>query len=259
MKKDPRVIVDASGKHVMDFFVPCYMTDGNCRLKASAFMTQAQEMAMNSAEILGFGYDDLFPNYGMAWVLSRFHFKFLRPVMWREFVRIRTWHKGVRSVFYVRDFELLGEDGELSMIGTSSWVVLNLKERSLVRMNELPPVISPEPMLEEDAIEALAPKVMIPRKVQAEFVHNHIVSFSDIDLNKHTNNVRYIDWAIDCIDAEVTDNCPVKEVAINFNRETHLGETVSLYRHEEQAGEDHIFIIEGKVEDTQSFCARIVF
>lgn len=259
MKRDPRIITNEEGKHVMDFMVPCYHTDASYRMKPSAFMMEAQEMAMNSAEILGFGYDDIFPNYGMAWVLSRFRFKFLKPVHWRDFVRIKTWHKGIQSVFYVRDFELFGEDGELAVVGTSSWVVLDLNNRSLVRVNELPPVISPEPMLTVSAIEELAPKVMMPRKCEPEFVKDHLVVYSDLDINNHTNNVRYIDWAMDCIDPELTTKRPVKEVSINFNKETHLGETVSLYKFQETVEDDIIVTVEGTVEGKQSFCAKITF
>lgn len=259
MKRDPRVRVDESGKHVLDMMVPCYLTDNNYRFKPSAFMTVAQEMAMNSAEILGFGYDDLFPNYHMAWVLSRVHFKFLKPIVWRDMIQFRTWHKGIQSIFYVRDFQVVGEDGEIAILGTSSWVILDLENRSLVRMTELPPCVSPDPMLNESAIEELAPKVMMPRKCVPEQVKDHVVVYGDLDINGHTNNVRYLDWAMDCIDPEVTTKLPVKEVQINFNKETHLGEVVSLFRFEETDGDDRVFTVEGLVEGKQSFCVKIRF
>jgi len=259
MKYDPRVVVDASGKHVQEFMVPCFMTDASYRMTASAFMTMAQEMAMNSAEILGFGFDSLFPNYHMAWVLSRFQFKFIKPVLWRDNVLIRTWHKGVQSIFYVRDFELLGEDGETAALGTSSWVILDMENRSLVKMTELPDCVSPEPMLLENAYETLAPKVAMPRKIEPVHVKDHVVVYSDLDINGHTNNVRYVDWAMDCIDPEIILNCPVKELAINFNKETRAGDCVSLLMHETTEGDDRIIYVEGQVEGKQSFCVRIAF
>ncbi len=259
MKYDPRIVVAESGKHVQDLMIPCYMTDSNYRLKPSSFMTLAQEMAMNGAEILGFGYDDLFPTYHMGWILSRFHFKFLKPIMWRDEVQFRTWHKGIQSVFYVRDFEIVDSVGELAAIGTSSWVILDLENRSLVRMTELPPCVSPDPQLSVSAIEELAPKVAMPRKCTPEKVRDHVVVYSDLDINGHTNNVRYVDWAMDCLDPAYLAEHPVKEVFINFNKETRAGDVVSMSLHEEYVGDDHIFFVEGSVEDKQSFCVKIVF
>lgn len=259
VRYDPRVVVAESGKHVMDIVVPCYMTDSMYRMKPSSFMSLAQEMAMSGAEILGFGYDDLFPTYHMGWVLSRFHFKFLKPVMWRDAVQVRTWHKGVQSVFYVRDFQIVDENDEALVIGTSSWVILNMESRSLVKMTELPPVVSTDPQLTESAIEELAPKVAMPRKYTPEHVCDHVVVYSDLDINGHTNNVRYIDWAMDCISPDVTLNSPVKEVFINFNKETRVGDVVALNVLEESEGEDRIFIVEGTVEGKQSFIAKLVF
>lgn len=259
MKYDPNVVTAESGKHIMDLMIPCYMTDSKYRLKPSAFMMLAQEMAMNGAEILGFGFDEMFPKYHMGWILSRFHFKFLKPVMWRDGIHMRTWHKGIQSIFYVRDFEILDEVGETAVLGTSSWVVLDMDSRSLVRMQELPSCVSPEPQVDAYAIEELAPKVAMPRKCTPVHVTDHKVVYSDLDVNGHTNNVRYIDWAMDCIDPEVTVNCPVKEVFINFNKETRMGDDVALYLHEEQDGDSRVFFVEGVVDDKQSFSAKIVF
>lgn len=259
MRYDPNVSLAVSGKHVMDLTVPCYMTDSRYRLKPSAFMTLAQEMAMNSAEILGFGHDELFPKYHLGWILSRFHFKFLKPVLWRDAVRICTWHKGVQGIFFVRDFEIVDESGEVAVLGTSSWVILNLDSRSLVRMQDLPDCVSPYPQLDESAILDLAPRIVLPRLCSPVHVSDHTVVYSDLDINLHTNNVRYVEWAMDCIDPEITTACPVREVCVNFNKETRVGDRVALFLHEEEAEDGLVFFVEGFVDGKQSFCVKLVF
>ena len=112
--------------------VPCYDTDAAFRLKPASFMDMAQEIAYWAAQELGFGYDDL-QKHHTAWVLSRLHFHYVDPPRWRDEVLLRTWHKGQDGLFFLRDFELLDSSGKRIVSATSSWLVMNVETRHLVR------------------------------------------------------------------------------------------------------------------------------
>lgn len=240
--------------------IPCYTTDFKQRLKPQAFMDYAQELAYRSATNLGFGYDK-FMQFNAAWVLSRFHIKFLRPVMWREHVDISTWHKGPTGLFYLRDFTLRGEDGEPAIIATSSWIVLDVKERSFIRTDKIMDLTPSDTEHHEDAIATPCPKVMIPRTVTPEKVAERVINFSDVDFLGHTNNVRYVVWSMDAAGIDTTFHREISELFINFNKETHVGETVEFFRHIEDDPESgrRTIIIEGRVEGQQSFCCKLIF
>ena len=108
-------------------------------------------------------------------------------------------------------------------------------------------------------IETPADKVQMPKDVQAELVLEHAVAYSDIDMNGHTNNAMYMQWAMDAVDYATASSKPVKEVTINFNHETKAGDTVMIYRAEVEKEDGlHVFV-EGKVGETSSFCVEIVF
>ena len=81
----------------------------------------------------------------------------------------------------------------------------------------------------EHAIPEQAPKLQLPKDGEAEYAGAHEVAYSDIDLIGHTNNVRYVVWAMDCLPYEDAVK-PMKDLYINFNKETTHGETVQLYR-----------------------------
>ena len=245
-------------KTTRSFDVPCYMTDGEYRLRASAFMDVAQDMALQGSQELGFGFDKMNAVH-MGWVLYRMNFKFLRPVIWREHLTMNTWHKGQEGLVFLRDFELLGSDGERAVVGTSSWVVLDMQNRSFVRNESLPDFVNPDPQNRENAVEAPAPKVVIPAALEKRFVREHTVQYSDTDFNGHTNNVKYVVWAMDCIDREFASTHQVSEVTVNFNRETRLGDKVELHMAEELADTGRTFWVEGFVEGRQSFAVKIVY
>ncbi len=234
------------------------MTDGEYRLRASAFMDVAQDMALQGSQELGFGFD-IMNGVHLGWVLYRMCFKFLRPGIWRGHLTMNTWHKGQEGLVFLRDFELLDSDGQRAVVGTSSWVVLDMQNRSFVRNDALPPFISPEPQNTENAMEMPAPKVVIPSSLEKKLVSEHTVQYSDVDFNGHTNNVKYVVWAMDSIDREYVSTHQVSEIAVNFNRETRLGDRLQIYTAEEDSDFGRIFYVEGFVDGRQSFAVRIVY
>ena len=119
-------------KYVVEQLVPCYGVDGRQRLKPAAFMDMAQEIAYLAAGAMHFGYDELASD-GTAWVLSRICFRFLETPSWRDEVSLYTWHKGPYGPFYVRDFSLEGKDGRKLVAATSSWVILDVASRRMMR------------------------------------------------------------------------------------------------------------------------------
>lgn len=231
------------------FVVPCYDTDSRCRLKPSSFMDFAQEIANVHADVLGFGYDDL-QKTRTVWVLSRMHLHFNRYPMWREEVKLTTWHKGAEGLFYLRDFLMTGSGGETLVAATTSWVVLNIDTRRISRDSE---VLDNGTACHDNALEHSCDKVRIPAGANAEKVGEHKVSYSDVDMNGHTNNARYIVWALDALGYDFAVNNPVKDLKINFNNETRPGDTVELYRAE--AG-GRIYI-EGRCGGKSAFCVEM--
>ena len=218
-------------------------------------MDLAQEAAGLHAVELGFGYEDLIKN-NTAWILSRVNIKFVDTPLWRDDVTLTTWHKGANRLFFLRDFIMTDKEGKERVKATTSWLVLNLETRRLVRD---PMLMEEGTVCTENVIETPADKVQMPKDVPAELVLEHAVAYSDVDMNNHTNNAMYMQWAMDSVDYETASTKAVKEITINFNRETKAGDVVAIYRAcvEKEDGL-HVFV-EGKVEDASSFCVEIIF
>ena len=237
------------------YTIPCYDTDASWRLKPVSFMNYAQEMANRHANILGFGYDDLIASK-TAWVLARMNIRFVNLPLWRDNVSLTTWHKGLNRLFFVRDFQMKDAQGNICVEATTSWIVLNLETRRFVRD---PKLMDEGTVCQDHAIEQPADKVVIPKDIEAEYVMDHVVSYSDVDMLGHTNNAMYMHWAMDAVAYEVTSQRPLKEVTINFNREARAGETVSIYRTVVESEEQLHVYVEGKVEGASSFCIEMIF
>lgn len=242
-------------KYTKDLTIQCFETDASWRLKPASFMNLAQEAAGNHAVYLGFGYDDLIVS-NTAWILSRVHVEFIDTPKWREDIALTTWHKGLNRLFFLRDFVLTDKEGRERVKATTSWLVLDLATRRLVR----DPKLMEEGMVcTENAIETPADKVQMPKEAESVHVMDHTVAYSDVDMNGHANNAMYMQWAMDAVDYGIASTRAVKEFTINFNYEIKPGNTVSLFKTKvEDGGNLHVFV-EGKVEAQSAFMVEILF
>lgn len=235
--------------------IPCYDTDAAWRLKPASFMNLAQEAAGRHAVELGFGYDELIKT-NTAWILSRVHVEFIDTPKWREDITLSTWHKGLHRLFFLRDFCLTDAQGRERVKATTSWLVLNLETRRLVRD---PQLMEDGTICTENILPAPADKVTMPKDVEAEFVMDHVVAYSDVDTNGHTNNAMYMQWAMDAVEYDLASERTVKEFTINFNHETKPGDKVSIYRSTVEKEDGLHVYIEGRLPDASSFVVEIVF
>ncbi len=197
-------------------------------IRPYAFMNLAQEIAGTHANKLHFGYDDL-KESNQIWVLSRIKVRFLQYPKWNEKVSLTTWHKGMLSLFGLRDFVLCNEQGENAIVATSSWLIMNSQTRKIERSNRFNASTEILQMANKsNAIEK--PCDRLRTQPDMEKVSNRTVMYSDIDYAMHTNNAKYAEWITNSIDIEIFKNYRIKEFQINFNAETKLGENVEIYR-----------------------------
>ena len=232
-------------KYTEERVVSCYEADSNHNFRPTAMLDLMQEAAGRDASVLGFGYDEMISE-NTAWVLSRTRVCFHKCPKWRDSVVLKTWHKGANRIFYLRDFLLESPEGELLISATTSWLIIDLATRRMVRNTTLAENFDNSEM--GDAIEEQAGKVVLPKGLEPELVHTHKVVWSDIDTNGHVNNVKYAVWALDAVDYDILKEKSLKEMLINYDTEVMRDQTVELYRVVAQEEESTVAYIVGKVE-----------
>ena len=236
-----------------DYTITCYEADANQLMRPTAMLDLMQEAANVNASTLGFGYDEMM-NSNIAWVLSRTHVKFINTPKWREEVNLKTWHTGVSKLFYLRDFILSDKEGNPMILATTSWLIIDMNTRRLVRNNDL--ALNNTTI---DAIATPADKVVLPVDIEPELVRKHPITWSEIDTNGHVNNVKYAVWAIDAVKNEDIKERPLKELLINYDAEVMPGDVVKIFRVRQETEEGIVYYITGKVADKQNFAVKLVF
>ena len=243
-------------KYSQDYTISCYEADANQRLKPTAVLDWMQEIAGRDATKLGFGFDELMSS-NTAWVLSRTHVRFHRYPKWRDTVRLNTWHKGAFKVLYMRDFVLTDTADQPLVSATTSWLIIDMNTRRMVRNAEL--AAGADTCVFEHAIETPADKIVVPADTEATLAATHKVVWSDIDTMAHVNNVKYVCWALDAVDESILREHPLKELLVNYDAEVLLGEEVHLYRTMQHTADGITCYLQGKVDDKVKFSVQLVF
>jgi len=203
---------------------------------------------------------DLAP-FDLAWVLARMTVRFDSLPSRGDSVSGETWHRGLDGIFYMRDYQLIDSAGSVAVRASSSWILMNLSSRHIVFGNKLPSdpsisfLVSGQPQNPDKVLEEDCQKLVIPHGLTPVLALSHKVVYSDLDYNGHTNNAKYTVWAMDALPQDYVTAHSLKEISINFNLESHLGETVDLY----VARDGDLFYVTGKSADTQIFIAELKF
>lgn len=205
------------------FRVRAYETDPTGAVSVPTLCNFLQEVASNHAQALGVSVEQLTAQQ-LTWVLSRLHVEVASYPQWRETVRVETWPSGVEGLYATREFMIY--DGEAREIGrgTSAWLMIDVARRRPVRIPDFITAIRrPERgRVLPDTFERLpAPKA-------ASHSHDIRVRYSDLDLNQHVNNVRYVAWALEALPAALLQTHRLTTLEVHFRAETSAGALVGV-------------------------------
>ena len=240
----------------LEYKIPSYDVSLNGQTKFYTLCNILLDSAAVHANKFSFGYHDM-KRENVYWVLSRFHvIMFTYPRM-DSLVRVETWPKGMNKLFFMRDYSMFSRDNRLLASATTAWLILDGntgRPKKMEKNNHLH-------NFHIDDYHAVEP---VPGKLPGIPYPDRKMSltarYSDLDINKHVNAVKYIEWVQDCYSQELYEKQNVKEFQINYQSETRFGEAVQIgiLKAKEGAGSD---LLEGirTGDGNVAFRARIQF
>ena len=208
-------------------------------LKASAIFNIMQEAASFHAEQMGLGFDSL-KKHDMAWVLSWAKIQCLQSSRFGEQIKIRTWPKCKHRLFSMRDFTLANANNEVVVRGTTAWLLMNIETKKICDLASLPIDISY--FHEEHALEEYPGKFDIEDTKQLRYTKKF--RYTDIDVNSHVNNTKYVELMLDCFPLERYASHSIKEVTIRFHSESFAGDELDIFLSPDPV-DKQIFTVEG--------------
>jgi len=215
--------------HIDYYDVTSYHTDFKQYLSPISLFYFLQESAWRHANSRGFGWTHL-AERNEYWVLAKMHVIINRMPSWIEKIRLETWGKEPELLTAFRDFEFFDSDNQSIISVTSSWHILNMQTH---RPTTLTNFAGNFPIVNRHAIAEKPQKIQIPSSNPIKSAIYTVLP-SNIDINLHVNNTRYVQWAMDCIPFEFQKQHIIREINVNFLSQAHIGENyfVETYRSE---------------------------
>ena len=206
-----------------------------------------QEIASRHSDILGCGRSAT-TEKGLHWVITRFSVDIIKAPRYGDKVIVKTYPGDNNVSFFYRYFLIEDLKGNVLVKASSVWLVLDAKT-GMIKKKPFGELEVPMCHLEDE--------LPLPNKVDVvdgELLYKKIVRYSDVDLNNHLNNTRYIELIQDAFDEDYLKDHQIKSITINYVAEIKEKDEVEIYK-----STSNPYVIIGKVNSKVHFVAELLF
>ncbi|XP_010926853.3 palmitoyl-acyl carrier protein thioesterase, chloroplastic isoform X1 [Elaeis guineensis] len=190
-------------------------------------MNLLQETALNHVMSSGLASDGFGATHEMnlrklIWVVTRINIQVDKYSRWGDVVEIDTWvaasgKNGMRRDWIIRDYNTK----RIIARATSKWVMMNRETRMLSKIpeqvkEEVRPFYLDRKVIHESSEDKID-------KLTDETAENIISGlaprWSDMDVNQHVNNVKYIGWILESVPMNVLEEYHLTSITLQYRRE----------------------------------------
>ena len=230
------------------FIVQGQQAGYNSALKLSGLADFLQIAAWQHAHDLGFGLDFLINHQNCTWIMTRIRIDIEEFPAYNSKVQVTTWPKNKERLFAYRDLQVECNEKVIANV-TSTYVLLDLDSRRPIALNDFN-----DDVLDMSDRHAIKEPVEKLNSFVGELSKTIVAEVTDLDVNRHVNNIRYLDWAQYLMPLEFWEKHEIKRVEVNFLAEINAGDKIEL------KGEvtDNVFVMCGVKNDRDAFRVRML-
>ena len=203
--------------------------EGLCKNKS--ILSYLEDAAGFHSDFVGSGIPKL-NEANITWVLLEWKVKIITRPKYGEEILVQTWSKSPKKYYAYRDFKVLDKNGNVLAIATSKWVLVDFSSGMLKTI--------PEEMMEkyepEDENVFESSEIAKQKELDTyEYSKKFEVSRNYIDVNRHMNNIHFLDFVYDTIPIEEFEKPEFKNLRIMYKNEIKYGNKVkSFYAKQEE-------------------------
>ncbi|MDN3619451.1 thioesterase [Polaribacter undariae] len=217
--------------------------------RPTTILALLEETAADHSHFIGHSLFDLLEK-NVGWVLVSGVLQMNRYPNYKEKITIRTWLSHYSFIKGYRENIIYDENNNIIGSAKGLWVFFDIDKRKPIPIfNEIKEKWS---LLNKHAINR-----NIKQKIIAVESPHHTKQFRvnhyDTDSNKHVNNIRYLQWVIESIPEEVTDNYFLHEIDGRFIAEAKFGDTILSLTQELETKNSFAHTI--KITGSDTICA----
>ena len=191
----------------------------------------------------------------IGWVLVSGTIDMVRYPKYKENIVIRTWISKYTLVKGYRENIILDDSGNIIGKAKGVWVFYDIEQRKPV------PII--DQIKTKWGINAHISKEVDKNTIKILQDNHHEVEYdiykSDVDSNKHVNNIRYLHWLVESLPDDIVDNCMLKRLNARFFSEGRLGEKIRVYKNNDTEHNAFLHTMRSSIDNRLIAAAQTVW
>lgn len=191
------------------------------KISNKAIIKMLEDVGGIESEKAGYGLNEIEDNH-LSWVLLAWKVKVLKRPIYNEEVIARTWARDANKVFTYRDYEIYDSNGNLCVIATSKWTLVDIRTLKLVGVSE--EVRSKYTFFNKSVFEEEIEKLKEPKSVIKE--NDYKILRSQIDVNRHVHNLYYLDIAYEILPEDIYYGEEKNNIEIMYKKQIKLNDDI---------------------------------
>lgn len=202
----------------IDYTIGYFEVDNDFSLTPSGLAVYLQDAAILNSDAIGYTME-YFNNEKKGWVIINWHIDILRMPKKGETIKICTWCDDCKKMIAERSF-VVYDINEIPIVkAISKWVYMDLEKRRPVKIDE--DMASKYNSLNVKAIENEDYKMYDFSDSDFVSEKSFNVRRRDTDTNGHTNNTKYIEWAVDNVPDDIYYNENICDIKVVYRKECY--------------------------------------
>ena len=201
------------------FLVKSSEVNSKQELSLSGLLKIFQNLAVSGSTCVGAGKDKTLDK-GYLWVFSKLEIDIYRMPKYLETINLITYPNEIMHYIYPRTFIIKDLNDNVLVEGKSIWCLINENTRKIALPKETG--ITYNSCYKAKRISNIEIK-------DIKLLEKREVKYTDIDLNKHLNNTKYLDYILDLYPSTFYQNNNFKRINMVFHQEVKEGDLLEIW------------------------------
>lgn len=215
--------------------------DFSGKTDVSHIMSIFQQAVTEHTALLGVDAPAVKENLNAKWVITRVRFEIKKCLCIGDTYTVKTWPLKAKMLRFGRSF-VIESGGEITAAAYTEWCLLDIDTDEVIRANRL------HMPIDEYLTDTVVSGRFSQKKEsmdQSDLVYSKTMRQSDLDINRHVNNISYIKLALDCFDTHELESLDITSFEMYYVSQCYEKDVISLYRKgnciEAKKGESTVF------------------
>lgn len=192
-------------------------------MRLTALIKYINDASWYSAQVDGAGMKELL-KFDMIFILQRLAIQIFSLPKLDDLITVKTWPGDMTRSAFKRQGEILNATGDKIVEWESLWVLIDVNERKIKRPTQAPIEFT---LYGRRGVEIEATRVKVAENAKKLATYQHVVQYSELDINRHMNSAIYADLVANVlskIDKQGIKN--MKKVQFNYVNEAKLNDEI---------------------------------